>query len=101
MLSVGPGFWRTDLSLFKNMKFTERVTGQLRWETFNTFNHTNPICCASTELHLYAVQPGDLDPRSSDHADRHEAQLLIVCIEFTYYGAGSATQLPALFFVRG
>lgn len=43
----GPGFWRTDLSLFKNMKFTERFTGQLRWETFNTFNHTNPICCAS------------------------------------------------------
>lgn len=44
----GPGFWRTDLSLFKNMKFTERFTGQLRFETFNTFNHTNPICCAST-----------------------------------------------------
>jgi hypothetical protein len=43
----GPGFWRTDLSLFKNMKFGERVSGQLRWETFNTFNHTNPICCAS------------------------------------------------------
>jgi hypothetical protein len=43
----GPGFWRTDLSLFKNLKFTERLTGQLRWETFNTFNHTNPICCGS------------------------------------------------------
>jgi len=43
----GPGFWRTDLSLFKNIKFTERLTGQLRWETFNTFNHTNPICCTS------------------------------------------------------
>jgi hypothetical protein len=46
----GPGFWRTDLSLFKNMRFTERLTGQLRWETFNTFNHTNPICCASTSF---------------------------------------------------
>jgi len=43
----GPGFWRTDLSLFKNIKFNERLTGQLRWETFNTFNHANPICCAS------------------------------------------------------
>jgi len=43
----GPGFWRTDLSLFKNIKFNERLTGQLRWETFNTFNHTNPICCTS------------------------------------------------------
>jgi hypothetical protein len=46
----GPGFWRTDLSLFKNMKFSERLSGQLRWETFNTFNHTNPICCASTSF---------------------------------------------------
>jgi hypothetical protein len=45
-----PGFWRTDLSLFKNIKFGERLTGQLRWETFNTFNHTNPVCCASTSF---------------------------------------------------
>jgi hypothetical protein len=44
----GPGFWRTDLSLFKNMRFGEHFFGQLRWESFNTFNHTNPICCAST-----------------------------------------------------
>jgi hypothetical protein len=43
----GPGFWRTDLSLFKNIKFNERLTGQLRIESFNTFNHTNPICCTS------------------------------------------------------
>lgn len=42
-----PGFWRTDLSLFKNIRFTERFNGQLRVETFNTFNHLNPICCAS------------------------------------------------------
>jgi hypothetical protein len=46
----GPGFWRTDLSLFKNIRFGERLTGQFRWETFNTFNHTNPICCASTNF---------------------------------------------------
>jgi hypothetical protein len=45
-----PGFWRTDLSMFKNMQFGEHLTGQLRWETFNTFNHTNPICCASTSF---------------------------------------------------
>ncbi len=61
----GPGFWRTDLSLFKNMKFTERFTGQLRFETFNTFNHTNPICCASTSLisTLYNQVTSTRDPR--------------------------------------
>jgi hypothetical protein len=42
-----PGYWRTDLSLFKNLKFSERFGGQFRLETFNLFNHTNPICCAS------------------------------------------------------
>ena len=39
----GPGFWRTDLGLFKNVRFNERFSGQLRLETFNTFNHTNLI----------------------------------------------------------
>jgi hypothetical protein len=45
-----PGFWRTDLSLFKNLKFTERFGGQFRFEAFNAFNHLNPICCASFTL---------------------------------------------------
>jgi hypothetical protein len=39
----GPGFWRTDLGLFKNLKLSERFAAQVRLETFNTFNHTNPI----------------------------------------------------------
>lgn len=61
----GPGFWRTDLSLFKSIKFTERLAGQFRFETFNTFNHTNPICCASTNLisTLYNTVSSTRDPR--------------------------------------
>ena len=35
-----PGFNNHDLSLFKTFKFSERKTLQFRWETFNTFNHT-------------------------------------------------------------
>jgi hypothetical protein len=60
-----PGFWRTDLSLFKNMKFTERLSGQLRFETFNTFNHTNPICCTSTNMisPLFNTVSSTRDPR--------------------------------------
>ena len=45
-----PGFWRTDLGMFKNLKFTEHFGGQFRFETFNTFNHLNPICCQSFTL---------------------------------------------------
>jgi hypothetical protein len=61
----GPGFWRTDLSLFKNIKLTERFTGQFRWETFNTFNHTNPVCCGSTSFvsTLYNQVTTTRDPR--------------------------------------
>ena len=39
---LGPGFQRWDTSLFKNIKFGERASFQLRLETFNTFNHGSP-----------------------------------------------------------
>jgi hypothetical protein len=39
---LGPGFQRWDTSLFKNVRFGERVNLQLRLEAFNTFNHTSP-----------------------------------------------------------
>jgi hypothetical protein len=61
----GPGFWNADMSLFKNIKFTEALTGQFRLETFNTFNHTNPICCASTTFSstLFNTINSTRDPR--------------------------------------
>jgi hypothetical protein len=37
----GPGLIDFDMGLFKNFKITEGQTIQVRWETFNTFNHTN------------------------------------------------------------
>ena len=36
---TGPGLSNFDLSLFKNLNFTERARLQLRLETFNTINH--------------------------------------------------------------
>lgn len=36
----GPGTNNWDISAYKNLKFTERFTGQLRLESYNTFNHT-------------------------------------------------------------
>jgi hypothetical protein len=37
---TGPGTNNWDLSLYRKLRFTERFTGQLRLETYNTFNHT-------------------------------------------------------------
>lgn len=36
----GPGINNTDVALFKNFKFREKVTSQLRFEAYNVFNHT-------------------------------------------------------------
>ena len=63
-----PGFWRTDLGLFKNIKLSERFGFQFRAEAFNVFNHTNPICCASTTLTSgsFGVITSDRGPRTME-----------------------------------
>jgi hypothetical protein len=38
----GPGINNWDMSLYKNFNFTESMYLQLRFETYNTFNHTQP-----------------------------------------------------------
>jgi TonB-dependent Receptor Plug Domain len=38
----GPGINNWDMSVFKNIHFTERMYLQLRLESYNTFNHTQP-----------------------------------------------------------
>ncbi len=35
-----PGLNNWDMSLFKNFTVTERFRAQFRWESFNTFKHT-------------------------------------------------------------
>jgi Carboxypeptidase regulatory-like domain/TonB dependent receptor/TonB-dependent Receptor Plug Domain len=46
----GPGWWRVDTGLFKNVNFTEHVHLQLRGEAFNLFNHTNPDTISTASL---------------------------------------------------
>jgi carboxypeptidase family protein len=40
---IGPGYVRTDLSLFKNTKLTERVSLQIGLEAFNLLNQDNAL----------------------------------------------------------
>jgi len=40
---TGPGFFRTDFSLFKNTSVTEQVKFQFGLEFFNLFNHDNQV----------------------------------------------------------
>lgn len=64
----GPGLQRWDLSVFKNIKFTERINAQLRLESFNTFNHTNfdgvNTGLASTGSSGFGALTSTRDPRN-------------------------------------
>jgi len=40
---TGPGYFRTDMSLFKNLTLTERIKMQLGLEGFNIFNQANAL----------------------------------------------------------
>ena len=51
----GPGVNDWSVSVFKNTRLSERVTTQLRLETFNTFNHTQ---WGTVNLNLSGPNPG-------------------------------------------
>ena len=38
---TGPGFWNLDMSLFKRIPVSEKVSLQFRAEAFNILNHAN------------------------------------------------------------
>ena len=38
---LGPGYFQTDLALYKNIRLTDRVKVQFRWDIFNVFNNKN------------------------------------------------------------
>jgi hypothetical protein len=46
----GPGFFRVDAALYKNIKVGKRVALQLRAEMFNVFNRTNFLSDDGTQV---------------------------------------------------
>jgi hypothetical protein len=63
--AVGPGLSRWDLSLFKTVKVQERYALQIRFETFNTLNHTNfqGVGVAFTTPTTFGTITSTRDPR--------------------------------------
>ena len=57
----GPGINNWDISLFKNINFTERTYLQLRLESFNTFNHTQPAIINNNFTATGPGQPVELN----------------------------------------
>ncbi len=46
----GPGWWRADVGLFRNIKLYENLNLQLRGEAQNVLNHTNPDTVSTAVL---------------------------------------------------
>jgi hypothetical protein len=62
---VGPPTTRFDATLAKNIRLSDSMSLQLRWELFNVFNHTNftTLALASTTPSTFGSVTGVRDPR--------------------------------------
>ena len=54
-----PGMWNVDFSLTKNIRISERFGAMVRAETFNAFNHFNPLG-SSIQTSLNSSQFGQI-----------------------------------------
>jgi hypothetical protein len=64
----GPGVNNWDISLYRTIRLRERLTAQLRLETYNTFNHPQWSSLNTTarfDPQNRQIDPSFLDPRTS------------------------------------
>lgn len=71
--SYGPGLWRYDMALMKNIRIFEALGGQFRAERFNLFNHNNPSNIGTT----YSTSPTSAFGRVTDTRDGRTVQLAL------------------------
>jgi hypothetical protein len=72
---TGQGVNNWDLSLYKNLRFREgRLSGQLRFETYNTFNHSQ-FSAVDTLLQFNSTGSATLKLQAVRGYERHRGQL--------------------------
>ena len=74
---VGPGLLNFNMSLFKNIELTSRETGprvQLRFESFNTFNHTQ----------FLGVNTSSADPNFGKVTSTYDPRVLQLGAKFSF-----------------
>lgn len=55
---TGPGFFTSDLGIYKTFKITERQHLQFRWTAFNFLNHHNAVFGLGNDVNLSFATPG-------------------------------------------
>lgn len=74
----GPGFANWDISMYRSINIAERKTLQLRFETYNTFNHTQFSAISQTarfDTTGAQIDPLFLEPTSARNARRIQLAL--------------------------
>ena len=61
----GPRFYQTDLSLYKNIRISNRVKAQLRFEMFNIFNNVNFLSGSLNTAFNPTTATYDADPANA------------------------------------
>ena len=88
-ICAGPNFAQVDLSLFKNIKISQTVKAQLRFEVFNVFNRVNFILNGNNT-------PNSLNPTSLtlDTGDAETAKRITAFTPAGSFGQATGTRDP-------
>jgi hypothetical protein len=85
---LGPGFQLWDVSLIKNIRFTERLRLQLRFEGFNAFNHGSPngvnTTCAGSALAPNPLACNGGNPAFGEVSGYHDPRTLQLGAKFQF-----------------
>ncbi|MGH7461211.1 MAG: hypothetical protein ACREMA_09310, partial [Longimicrobiales bacterium] len=75
----GPGINNWDISLFKEFKLGEAQRLQLRWETYNTFNH--PQFTSVDTGARFDAQGNQVNARFGQYTDTRDARRMVLAVK--------------------
>jgi hypothetical protein len=79
-----PGINNWDISLYRNIKWRERTNLQLRWETYNTFNHTQFSAVSQQAKFVSASDWTQVDPLFLQPTAARAARTMQVAVRLTF-----------------
>jgi hypothetical protein len=79
----GPGTNDWDVALFKNIPVNERMRFQLRWETYNTFNHTQ-FSGVDTTATFDTVTGEQVNARFGEFTGARPARIMQLSLRFLF-----------------
>jgi hypothetical protein len=79
-----PGIANWDISLYRNIRLRERRSLQLRWETYNTFNHTQFSNVLQTAKFQSATNWTQVDPLFLQPTSARAARTMQIAVRLNF-----------------